>query len=101
MGVSSLNYVRLLFCKILGWYLVGLVLYELPFLVNSLNTYVPIEMVLLTVVCRFLAAAVDSSKRSPELIQLLDMHTHFASGTPGTRVCLRYVTFDLSLEPGS
>lgn len=32
-----------------------------------------------------LAIAVDVSKRSPELIQLLDMHVHFASGTPGTR----------------
>ena len=36
---------------------------------------------------RFLAVAVDSSKRSPELIQLLDMHIHFSAGTPGTRVC--------------
>ena len=37
--------------------------------------------------CRFLAVAVEGSKKSPELIQLLDMHTHFAAGTPGRRVC--------------
>ena len=37
---------------------------------------------------RFLSAAVDCSRRSPELIQLLDMHTHFAVGTPGRRVRL-------------
>ena len=30
----------------------------------------------------------ECSKRSPEVIQLLDMHTHFAAGTPGTRVCM-------------
>ena len=30
--------------------------------------------------------AVNSSKKSPEVIQLLDMHTHFSSATPGTRV---------------
>ncbi|XP_064396896.1 cilia- and flagella-associated protein 206-like isoform X2 [Halichondria panicea] len=33
----------------------------------------------------FLSTAVENSKRSPELIQLLDMHTHFASGTPGMK----------------
>lgn len=33
----------------------------------------------------FLAVAVESSKRSPELIQLLDLHTHFAASTPGSK----------------
>ncbi len=36
---------------------------------------------------RYLTVAVNSSKKSPEVIQLLDMHTHFSSATPGTRVC--------------
>lgn len=31
----------------------------------------------------FLSAAVDCSRRSPELIQLLDMHTHFSIGHRG------------------
>jgi hypothetical protein len=39
-----------------------------------------------TSVCRYLSVAVESSKKSPELIQLLDMHTHFSAGTPGARV---------------
>ena len=37
--------------------------------------------------CRFLTVAVNSSKKSPEVIQLLDMHSHFSSATPGIRVC--------------
>lgn len=32
---------------------------------------------------KFISVAVDCSRRSPELIQLLDMHTHFSLGTPG------------------
>ena len=39
-----------------------------------------------TSICRYLSVAVESSKKSPELIQLLDMHTHFSAGTPGARV---------------
>ena len=35
---------------------------------------------------RFLSSAVECGKRSPELIQLLDMHMHFSSATPGIRV---------------
>ena len=38
------------------------------------------------IVCRFLSVCVDVSKRSPELIQLLDMHTHFSASTPGQKV---------------
>ena len=45
---------------------------------------------ILSCTCRFLAAAVECSKYSPELIQLLDMHTHFATGTPGRKVCLQH-----------
>ena len=37
---------------------------------------------------RFLSVAVDCSRRSPELIQLLDMHTHFAISTPGKQVTI-------------
>ena len=33
-----------------------------------------------------LAKAVECSKRSPELIYLLDMHTHFSGATPGKGV---------------
>jgi hypothetical protein len=36
---------------------------------------------------RYLAVAINSSKKSPEVIQLLDMHTHFSSATPGMKVC--------------
>ena len=46
--------------------------------------------------CRFLAVAVEGSKKSPELIQLLDMHTHFAAGTPGRRVCSHIMYRNLS-----
>lgn len=38
---------------------------------------------------RYLMLAVNSSKKSPEVIQLLDMHTHFSSATPKTKVNLR------------
>jgi hypothetical protein len=34
----------------------------------------------------YFSAAIEVSKKSPELIQLLDMHVHFASGTPGSKV---------------
>lgn len=34
---------------------------------------------------KYLSVAVESSKRSPELIQLLDMHIHFATSTPGRK----------------
>jgi len=37
--------------------------------------------ILMSLHCRFLVVAVEGSKRSPELIQLLDMRTNFASGT--------------------
>ena len=36
--------------------------------------------------CSYLSVAVDLSKRSPELIQLLNMSVHFAVGTPGRQV---------------
>ena len=38
----------------------------------------------------YLQAAVEVSKRSPELIQLLDMHMHFAASTPGRKVLRIY-----------
>ena len=41
--------------------------------------------ILMSFHCRLLVVAVEGSKRSPELIQLLDMHTHFASGIPGRK----------------
>ena len=41
---------------------------------------------------RYLQAAVEVSKRSPELIQLLDMHMHFAASTPGRKVFGAFLT---------
>lgn len=43
--------------------------------------------IFMLLVPRFLSVAVENSKKSPELIQLLDMHTHFSAATPGTKVC--------------
>ena len=44
-----------------------------------------------TCLVRFISAAVDGSRRSPELIQLLDMHTHFSIGSPGFKVYISQI----------
>ena len=45
-----------------------------------------LTLILLFIPNRYLKLAVNSSKKSPEVIQLLDMHTHFSSATPGIKV---------------
>ena len=58
-------------------------------LMSKLIILAPIIMIMMwTSVHRYLSVAVESSKKSPELIQLLDMHTHFSAGTPGARVII-------------
>lgn len=48
---------------------------------------VMMSVISLLYIFRYLMVAVNSSKKSPEVIQLLDMHAHFSSATPGIRVC--------------
>ena len=53
---------------------------------TTLPMLVIINFMCLILLNRFLSSAVECGKRSPELIQLLDMHMHFSSATPGIRV---------------
>ena len=48
--------------------------------------------------CSYLAVAIDVSKKSPELIQLLDMHVHFAADTPGRKVMTSKYVCDFNFK---
>lgn len=44
------------------------------------------------VLCSYINGVAEAAKKSPELIQLLELHTQFASITPYAQVRLAYMT---------
>lgn len=47
---------------------------------------------LLFFLCSYINGVAEAAKKSPELIQLLELHTQFASITPYAQVRLAYMT---------